>query len=94
MDKLFLLFEKGIKDNIIIIFTFADDFDNVQNLTAFKTLNDEKSPLRNILGPIENLPHFEFNNLAYLTSKLLVNLPLILINAEQILINYLNMFLI
>ena len=65
-----MLFEKGIKDNIIIIFTFADDFDNVQNLTAFKTLNDEKSPLRNILGPIENLPHFEFNNLAYLTSNI------------------------
>ena len=68
LDKLFLLFEKGIKDNIIIIFTFVDHFDNVQNLTAFKTLNDEKSPFRNILGPIENLPHFEFNNLAYLTN--------------------------
>ena len=70
LDKLFLLFEKGIKDNIIIIFTFVDDFDNVQNLTAFKTLNDEKSPFRNILGPIENLPHFEFNNLAYLTNNI------------------------
>ena len=70
LDKLFLLFEKGVKDNIIIIFTFADDFDNVQNLTAFKTLNDKESPLRNILGPIENLPHFEFNNLAYLTSNI------------------------
>jgi len=70
LNILFLLFEKGIKDNIIIIFTFAHYFVNVQNLTAFKTLNDEKSPLRNILGPIENLPHFEFNNLAYLTSNI------------------------
>ena len=69
LDKLFLLFEKGIKDNIIIIFTFVDDFDNVENLPAFKTLNDEKSPFRNILGPIENLPHFEFNNLAYSTNN-------------------------
>ena len=69
MDKLFLLFEKGIKDNIIIIFTFVDDFDNVQNLTAFKTLNNENSPFINILGPIENLPHFEFKNLAYLTNN-------------------------
>lgn len=42
----------------------------MQNLTAFKTLNDKESPLRNILGPIENLPHFEFNNLAYLTSNI------------------------
>ena len=70
LDKLFLLFEKGVKDNIIIIFTFADDFDNVQNLTAFKTLNDKESPLRNILGPIENFPHFEFNHSAYLTSNI------------------------
>jgi len=70
LDKLFLLFEKGIKDNIIIIFTFVDDFDNVKNLTAFKTLNDEKSPFRNILGPIENLPHFEFNKSAYYTANL------------------------
>ena len=93
LDKLFLLFEKGVKDNIIIIFTFADDFDNVQNLTAFKTLNDKESPLRNILGSIENLPHFEFNNLAYLTSNI-SKFTLILINAEQILINYLNMLLI
>ena len=65
LDKLFLLFEKGIKDNIIIIFTFVDDFENVQNLPAFKTLNDENSPFRNILGRIEKLPHFEFNKLAY-----------------------------
>ena len=70
LDKLFLLFEKGIKDNIIIIFTFVDDFENVQNLTAFKTLNDENSPFKNILGPIEKLPHFEFNKLAYYTGNL------------------------
>ena len=70
LDKLFLLFEKGIKDNIIIIFTFVDDFDNVQNLYIFKNLNDDNSPFKKILGPIENLPHFEFNNLAYLTNNI------------------------
>ena len=64
-----MLFEKGIKGNIIIIFTFVDDFDNVQNLYIFKKLNDENSPVRNILGPIENLPHFEFKSSAYLTNK-------------------------
>ena len=69
LDKLFLLFEKGIKDNIIIIFTFVDYFDDVRKLTGFKILNYESSPVRNILGPIENLPHFEFNNIAYLTNK-------------------------
>ena len=67
MNILFLLFEKGIKDNIIIIFTFAHYFVNVQNHYIFTYLNDENSPFRKILGPIENLPHFEFNNLAYLT---------------------------
>ena len=62
-----MLFEKGIKDNIIIIFTFDDNFNDLNNLTAFKTLNEKKSPFINILGSIENLPHFDFNNLAYLT---------------------------
>ena len=69
LDKLFLLFEKGIKDNIIIIFTFVYYFGDVRKLTGFKILNYESSPVRNILGPIENLPHFEFNNPAYLTNE-------------------------
>ena len=69
LDKLFLLFEKGIKDNIIIIFTFVYYFGDVRKLTGFKILNYESSPVRNILGLIENLPHFEFNNPAYLTNE-------------------------
>ena len=69
LNILFLLFKKGIKDNIIIIFTFAHYFVNVQNHYIFTYLNDENSPFRKILGPIENLPHYEFENLAYLTNK-------------------------
>ena len=69
LNILFLLFEKGIKDNIIIIFTFAHYFVNVQNHYIFTYLNDENSPFRKILDPIENLPHYEFENLAYLTNK-------------------------
>lgn len=62
LDKLFSLFGKEIKKNIVIIFTFVDDFNDIP---ALITLTDEKSPFINILGNINELPHFEFNNKAY-----------------------------
>ena len=65
MNKLFSLFGKEIKNNIIIIFTFADNFKNIE---AVNTLKDPKGPFYEILGDIEKIPHFAFNNMAYFTS--------------------------
>jgi GTP-binding protein EngB required for normal cell division len=65
LNKLFSLFGKDIKNNIIIIFTFVDDFNQIK---ALKTLKDKSSPFEKILGDIDKLPHFGFNNLAYFTS--------------------------
>lgn len=62
IKKLFSLFGEEIKNNIIIIFTFADDFNNIP---ALKTLKDKTSPFAKILDDIENLPDFAFNNKAY-----------------------------
>ena len=65
LDKLFSLFGEEIKKNIVIVFTFVDDFND---FTALKTLQDENSPFIKILGDIKNLEHFEFNNKAYFTT--------------------------
>ena len=65
LNKLFSLFGEEIKRNIIIVFTFVDDFTDI---SAFKTLTDKKSPFFTIFGDIKNLSHFEFNNRAYSTS--------------------------
>ena len=67
LDKLFSLFGEEIKKNIVIVFTFVDDFNDI---TAFRTLTDEKSPFFNILGNIKDLPYFMFNNKAYFTKDL------------------------
>lgn len=67
LDKLFSLFGDEIKKNIIIVFTFVDDFNDI---IAFKTLTDAKSPFYNILGNIKDLPHFEFNNKAYFSTDI------------------------
>ena len=64
LDKLFSLFGKEIKKNIVIVFTFVDDFND---FSALNTLADENSPFIKILGNINELPHFEFNNKAYFT---------------------------
>ena len=62
LDKLFSLFGEEIKKNIVIVFTFVDDFND---FSALQTLQDENSPFIKILGDIKNLEHFEFNNKAY-----------------------------
>lgn len=67
LDKLFSLFGDEIKNNIVIAFTFVDDFNDI---TAFKTLTDEHSPFFNILGNIKDLPYFMFNNKAYFTKDI------------------------
>ena len=67
MEKLFSLFGKEIKNNIVIIFTFCDDFKNIQGVNVLK---DETGPFKEILGDIEKLPYFGFNNTAYFTSDI------------------------
>lgn len=66
LNKLFSLFGQEIRNNIIIIFTFADDFNDIP---ALITLKDKTSPFHQILGDIENLPYFPFNNKAYFTDN-------------------------
>jgi len=65
MNKLFSLFGNEIKNNIIIIFTFADNFKKIE---AVNTLKDKNGPFFEILGDIEKIPYFAFNNMAYFTS--------------------------
>ena len=62
LDKLFSLFGEDIKKNIIIIFTFADSYTNIPALTALK---NKDAPFYKILGDIEDIPYFAFNNEAY-----------------------------
>lgn len=64
MNKLFSLFGNEIKNNIIIIFTFADNFKQIE---ALNTLKDKKGPFYQILGDVDKLPYFAFNNMAYFT---------------------------
>ena len=62
MIKLFSLFGKEIKNNIIIIFTFADNFKNIEGV---KTLKNKDGIFYKILGNIDDLPFFAFNSIAY-----------------------------
>jgi GTP-binding protein EngB required for normal cell division len=62
LDKLFSLFGEDIKKNIILIFTFADSFNDFPALNALK---NENSIFTKILGNIENLSYFAFNNKVY-----------------------------
>ena len=63
LDKVFSLFGKEIKNNIIIIFTFSNSSTDAR--TAITTLKDKSSAFYQIMGDIDNLPHFFFNNIAY-----------------------------
>ena len=66
LDKLFSLFSEEIKVNIIIIFTFADSFNIIPAIT---TLKDQTCSFWKILGNIENLPYYPFNNFAYFSDN-------------------------
>ena len=66
-DKLFSLFGKDIRNNIIIIFTFANS--STDAMTAITTLKDKSSPFYQIMGDIEQMPHFFFNNIAYFSDE-------------------------
>ena len=67
LDKLFSLFGKDIKNNIIVIFTFANF--STDAMTAITTLKDKSSPFYQIMGDIEKIPHFFFNNIAYFSDE-------------------------
>ncbi len=64
MSKIILskFWKRNKKINIIIVFTFVDDFNEILTLTS---LIDKDSPFFNIYGNINQLPHFKFNNKAY-----------------------------
>ena len=66
LNKLFSLFGKDLKNNIIIVFTFTPDINNILALT---TLKDESSPFFDILGNIDNLNYFAFENEAYFSNN-------------------------
>ena len=67
LDKLLSLFGKDIKNNIIVIFTFANF--STDAMTAITTLKDKSSPFYQIMGDIEKIPHFFFNNIAYFSDE-------------------------
>ena len=67
LDKVFSLFGKEIKNNIIIIFTFSNSSTDAR--TAITTLKDKSSAFYQIMGDIDNLPHFFFNNIAYFSEE-------------------------
>ena len=66
LNKLFSLFSEDIKDNIIIIFAFADTFTIFPSLASLK---NKHSPFYKILGNIEDIPYFSFNNYAYFRNE-------------------------
>jgi hypothetical protein len=61
VNKLFSLFGKEIKKNIILIFTFVSDYNDLPTLNYLK---NEKHFFK-FLDDINELSHFEFNNRAY-----------------------------
>ena len=65
MNKIFSLFGKEIKNNIVIIFTFCDSFKEIKGVEVLK---DKGGPFYEVLGDIEKIPYFGFNNLAYFTN--------------------------
>ena len=62
INNLFILFGEEIKNHIIIIFTFVDDFGNILGVINLK--NKERI-FYEIVGNIDEFPYFAFNNIAY-----------------------------
>ena len=86
LDKLFSLFGEEIKNNIVIIFTFVDDFDDIP---ALVTLTDEKSPFINILGMNYHILNLIIKLISKKIKKALKEYSKII---QKILINYLIMY--
>ena len=62
INKLLSLFGQEVKNNIVIIFTFAT---SSTDIPAMNTLKDETSPFVQHLGKIENYKYFCFNSKTY-----------------------------
>ena len=69
LDKIFSLFGEDIKENIIIIFTFADTFTNYPALTALKNKDGPFFKILGNIGSIKDIPYFAFNNKAYFSNE-------------------------
>lgn len=67
LEKIFSILGKELKKNIIIIFTFADSFDD---LPIINTLKDKTSPFSKNLGNIDDFPYFAFNNMAFFSKDI------------------------
>ena len=62
ITKLLELFGKDVKNNIVIIFTFANSF---KDIPAMTTLADTTSPFYQHLGDLKNYKSFVFNSKVY-----------------------------
>ena len=61
-EQLTILFGKDIINNIIVIFTFAEDSKEIKALKALKSKEDD---FYECFGDIDNIPYFTFNNMIY-----------------------------
>lgn len=67
INDLLSLFGFNIIKNIIIVFTFADDFTDIK---AIGTLKDQNGPFKQILGNFDDYKFYAFNNQAYFTDNI------------------------
>lgn len=66
INKLLSLFGQEVKNNIVIIFTFANSYTDIP---ALNTLKDSTSPFVKHLGGIEKYKYFVFNSKVYFTDN-------------------------
>ena len=65
INQIFSLFGEDIKNNIIILFSFADDFNYV---SALNILKDKNGIFYNLIGN-DKFHYFTFNNFAYFSNN-------------------------
>ena len=65
INQIFSLFGEDIKNNIIILFSFADDFNNI---LALNFLKDKNGIFYNLIGN-DKFNYFTFNNFAFFSNN-------------------------
>ena len=65
-EQLATLFGKDIINNIIVIFTFAEDY---KEFDALKALKSKEGDFYECFGDMDNIPYFTFNNMAYFSDE-------------------------
>ena len=65
INQIFSLFGEDIKNNIIILFSFADDFNNI---LALNILKDKNCIFCSLFGD-DKFHYFTFNNFAYFSNN-------------------------